>query len=166
MDDQSLSPGDAGAGQPPTHTEPASAVPPPFPPVGAPVYYPPPQRKGGFWAKVRSAMMTVMLIGSVLFNVLLVLIIASVLTGGIGGKDGVSISEQVYRPGDSEHCVALIDVAGLIEPDLRVTTTAMLRRAQRDQDVKGVLLRIDTAGGTITDSDMVPSPPSIQCSTR
>ena len=141
--------------QQPVDPQPVFSTPPP-PPAGGPVYYaaPPPQN-GGFWGKARNVMVTMMLVGSLLINLVFVIVLLSFLSGGVGGGDTIPINEHVVRSGDSSHRIALIEIRGMIEPKSTPTTLAMLERASKDKDVEAILLRVDSPGGYVTDSDEI-----------
>ena len=153
-DAQSQPPGGAPPQQP-VDPQPVFSTPPP-PPPGGPVYYaPPPVQNGGFWGKARNVMVTVMLVGSLLINLIFVVVLLSFLSGGVGGGNSIPINEHVIRSGDSSHRIALIEIKGMIEPKSTPTTLAMLDRAAKDSNVDAILLRVDSPGGYVTDSDEI-----------
>ena len=84
-------------------------------------------------------------------------------SGGLAGSGG-QISELVEtaEPGATQKIV-LIDARGVMltgsttlgDPGITRPTLAMLDRALEDESVAGVLLSLDTPGGSVTDADLI-----------
>jgi len=102
---------------------------------------------------------------------LLVLVLAGVLTAACSptsvtfnfGGDPAKLDESTVA-GDGDAKVALIDVTGMIAdaprpgllmpgPNPLDEIVARLTKAEKDNDVKAVVLRINSPGGTVTGSD-------------
>jgi protease IV len=89
------------------------------------------------------------------------LILISVLLGG--QTRGMESIHEVHVSGPQEgKALALIDVGGVMTrgggvSDEGITTPLlkMLKRAGEDDDVQGVLLRLNTPGGSVTDADLI-----------
>ena len=74
------------------------------------------------------------------------------LTGG--GIDD-NYLERVVEKGPASHKIAVIRVEGLIYDPLVAAVHSQVRRAARDDDVKAVILRINSPGGYLSASDML-----------
>jgi len=76
----------------------------------------------------------------------------------------VPFEEQVIS-GKGKNKILLLDISGVIqeeetslfsgEPDLVARVKEQLTKAARDETIKGVLLRINSPGGTVTASDLI-----------
>lgn len=96
-----------------------------------------------------------------LMGMLAVVGVTGIALSGLGGAAAGGIEEVVERPLPGAPKLVIIDVRG---PMMRgegfaggVTdqTLRMLDRALEDDLVSGVLLRIDTPGGSVTDADLI-----------
>jgi protease-4 len=88
--------------------------------------------------------------------------VAGVLLATLGGgaSSGPRILEEVEEsPPQAHQKLAVVEIHGALVDDSRTSTTSealdMLDRAREDDQVAGVLLRVDTPGGSVTDSDLV-----------
>ena len=85
------------------------------------------------------------------------------LAGGWGGADGQLIEHVESTESGATQKLVIIDVRGLMVsgsspwsgPGITRSTLSMLDRALEDETVAGVLLRLDTPGGAVTDADLV-----------
>src|SRR5690349_7121094 len=145
---------------PPTpQAPPPSAVPPPPPvmPPPPPVIIPSapsPQRKGGRGWMVVALILLVLLIFSFLSNVSHV---AKNLVSS-GGKhihsSGPRLEEVIVEDNDAANKIAVIDVQGIITSrvidggryNLVDIVKAQLKRAEDDDKVKAVILKVDSPG--------------------
>jgi protease-4 len=93
-----------------------------------------------------------LLIGSVVLNV--VLFGGLMLSGGLAGGSSGTIQEVVVA-GKSEDKVAVVPIVGLIDENMSRQVDHFLDLAEADDDVKAVILEIDTPGGTVTASDEI-----------
>ncbi len=79
--------------------------------------------------------------------------------GEAGGSDGRIYEEVESSPQGARRTLAIIDLRGAILGDgpggKAHEVIAMLERARDDDAVAGVLLAIDSPGGSVTDSDLV-----------
>jgi protease IV len=74
------------------------------------------------------------------------------LSGLMSGRTAPS---SILREGDESEKVAVIPIGGLIMGDAAARFDRFITRAERDPDVKAVVLEIDTPGGSIPASDEI-----------
>lgn len=115
-------------------------APPPFFPT------PPPKRGGGFKTFVM-VLSLLLLGGSLLLNLAL---FAASVGGGVGGAIQVPIQE-----GDSSHKIAVIPLNGLLDGGAAFHFDRFMKMVEQDENVKAVVLEIDSPGGTISGSDEI-----------
>lgn len=118
------------------------------PPKPIPVYLPPstPARKTGgrsFFGALFRYVFIILFILSVILNIYL----WSFLSLGV--------HEEEYRPGLKDQKIALIDLQGLINMSAAAEFQDMLKRAETDQSVRGVILVVNSPGGYVVPSDMM-----------
>jgi len=108
---------------------------------------------------VLAALAVILLVLSIAANgVLLIMVIGLVaaLRGSLaGGGVEDAYLERVIERGPSSKKIAVIRIEGLIYEPLVAQVGAKLKRAARDDDIKAVILRIDSPGGYLTASDML-----------
>jgi protease-4 len=122
---------------------------PPMPPMGQ-MGWPmvqggPPRRRRGGWKWAIIAILLVLLIGSVITNCFL----------AAGLAMGTSANQTVISAGDSHQTIAVIPLTGVIDGASEQQFDQMLDRAEKDDDVKAVVIRIDTPGGEVGASDEI-----------
>jgi protease-4 len=120
-----------------------------FPPGGmAPWGWgPPPGRpRGGKWRSILFAGVLCLLALSFLFN----LILAS---GKIAETDGVD--ELTITKGSSSGQIAVLPLEGLVDEAMETRVERYVNRAKADDNVKAVILLIDTPGGSVISSDEI-----------
>jgi len=124
------------------------------PPLATPVFYPPefyaarPRRP--VWARFLIALLVVGFLGSVLFN-LMFLVLAGM--GGLGSDS--SVRETFFsHEHDAPNKVAIISVEGTIITGEGIVKK-QIDKAREDESVKAVVLKVDSPGGTITGSDYI-----------
>jgi len=132
--------------------------PPPFPGEQAsgfgrnipPPAVAPPRRRRSIWA----VLATILLLLSVLVNVVLLVavigLVSSLMVGGIGEAP---IQELVIQKGPASIKIAVIRLEGIIDEEMVRSLGKQTRRAAEDNDVKAVILLIDSPGGGLTASD-------------
>ena len=139
-------PGGPPWGPPPFPGEQASGlgrnIPPP--PVA------PPRRRRSIWA----ILATILLLLSVLVNVvLLVAVIALASSLVVGGIGEAPINELVIQKGPASTKIAVIRLEGIIDEEMVRSLGKQTWRAAEDNNVKAVILLIDSPGGGLTASD-------------
>ncbi|MGB2997982.1 MAG: signal peptide peptidase SppA [Phycisphaerae bacterium] len=110
----------------------------------------PPRRRRSIWA----VLATILLLLSVLVNVVLLVavigLVSSLMVGGIGEAP---IQELVIQKGPASTKVAVIRLEGIIDEEMVTSLDKQTRRAAEDNNVKAVILLIDSPGGGLTASD-------------
>lgn len=117
--------------------------------VGRPAAYPPPPRRRSGLLALFLVLVVVLLGVSLLLNLLLI--------SGDGLGSTARVEEELYEPdrfGRGSEKIAIISVDGVIL-DGEGFVTRQIDQAQRDDDVKAVVLRIESPGGTISGSDLI-----------
>ncbi len=141
-----------GPAEPP-HSEPPRSLPPvpPAPPAMPPSYQPferPPRRSrwGTFW----SILFGLSFVGNLLLFLLLIGFVAFIATGS-----GKMTQESVLREGSRLNKIAVIDIQGTIDDQVAEEFLHHIKTAREDGDVKGLIVRINSPGGTISGSDRI-----------
>jgi protease-4 len=127
----------------------------PQPPTPMPGYgvSPPPARSPArgtgwriFWG--------IMLGFSVMANVVLFLMLIGVVALFATGQRGL-LTEEVVREGPASHKIAMVTVQGIIHGELANDVYQQLKAARQDRRVKGIIVRVNSPGGTISASDQI-----------
>jgi protease-4 len=114
-------------------------------------YMPPPRRSP--WRRVFTVVMVMVLVGSLFFNLLL-LGIVGVLAGGADGDR--KVQEKFYSHNkDARDKVAIISVEGVILESEEGFVKRQIDRALKDDNVKAVVVRVDSPGGSVSGSDYI-----------
>src|SRR6266850_6737400 len=142
---------------------PPPTPPPPSPPVIAPAASPRPPRKGRGWM-VLALVLLVFLGISVLFNighfVEKVVHFKGLQTHRTAGP---RLEEFVVEDNDASHKIAVVPIEGIITGQMVDRSgfnmvdivKAQLKRADEDDKVKAVLLKVDSPGGEVLASDEI-----------
>lgn len=88
----------------------------------------------------------------------LILILFATFFGGVVGRDSglpVRLSEHYVAGELSGAKVAVVEVSGLIMDDVVEHALRQLRQARDDSQVRAVVLRIDSPGGTVSGADQI-----------
>ena len=139
-----------GAGGPPPgmYPPPPMFSPPPpmmmMPPPGFGMQ--PPGRGGGAGKTILLILAFMLLALSVLFNVLLL--------GGSAMGGNSTLRETVAKGSDSAK-IAVVPLVGIIDTRMPREFDGYLNQAESDEDVKAVIIEIDSPGGTVTASDEI-----------
>jgi len=109
------------------------------------------QQSGGFLPRAAVWLMLLFLIISLLVNISL---FRSQSAGYLGSGDGPS---EAFHSGDhlATDKLAIIRVMGTIMPPFSERVIKGIKKARDDEHVKGVLLVVDSPGGTVTDSHKI-----------
>lgn len=137
----------------------SSPLPPPPgqspPPLGGPMpsFYPPyppppPQRPRRLWRKIVVVLLILVLGCSLLLNFGL-LLFAGMTMGGTSSR------AQVILEGDATQKIAVIPLKGIIADEEYQRVDRFFTQAEKDDQVKAVVLEIDSPGGTVSASDMI-----------
>ncbi len=109
----------------------------------------PPRRRSGwriFWRIVLSL--------SILANVVLFVMLLGVVAVFATGQRGF-LTEEVVREGPAKNKIAMITVQGIIHGQTAGDVHRQLKAARKDPRVKGLILRVNSPGGTISASDQI-----------
>jgi len=128
---------------------PASPLPPRIPP-------PPPRRSGGSTALGILLGMSLAINFLCLGGICVSFIFASRLASGLGSgvSEKISLSERHYA-GDKSATdkVAIVQIDGILMEGLTNYALKQIDQAAKDKNVKAIVVRINSPGGTITESD-------------
>ena len=135
-------PGDPRVQGPP----PATVAAPPMP---QPWWMQPQPRKKSFGRRLLTWLGILFFCGSVLLNVMLLAFLAVSISPN-GGLQSVTVSE-----GASNQVVAVYSVEGTIGEETAAEFRWFHREVQKDRDIKAVVLRVNSPGGTVAASDEI-----------
>ena len=91
---------------------------------------------------------------SVVANVILFLMLIGIVTIFVAGQGSI-LAEEVIREGPAKDKIAVITVQGIIEGELANEVYGQLKAARHDNKVKGLIVRVNSPGGTISASDQI-----------
>jgi protease-4 len=91
---------------------------------------------------------------SVLANIALVLMLIGIVTIFTTGQ-GRLFTEEVIREGPSRTKIAVIAVEGVINSEQAKGVYRQLKQARQDRHVRGLIIRVNSPGGTISGSDQI-----------
>jgi len=111
----------------------------------------PPKKKRSLWRIVWGIVTFLSVAANVILLVLLIGIIAVFATGSLRG----AYQEKVIQPGPRTDKIAVIPIGGVIDADQARRVYEQLRLAREDPAVKGLIVRIDSPGGSISGSDQI-----------
>jgi len=131
----------------PPQPQPLEPIPPPA--QGTPTTVKRPKKRIGwkiFWG--------IILTLSVLANIILFLMLIGVLVLFATGQRGV-FTEEVVQAGPRTTKIAVIKVQGLIDDERAGNVYRQLKRARGDKHMKGLIIQVNSPGGTISASDHI-----------
>ena len=132
---------------PPPSQGPIYGAPPPS--FVAPVVSAPPKKGGGwrvFWGIIVAL--------SVMANIAMFLILIGVIiVFGTGRVDG--FMREVLETGPGSAKIAVINLRGIIDDRQAYDVIEQMKMAKEDRQVKGVILRVASPGGTVSASDQI-----------
>ncbi|HUW20511.1 MAG TPA: signal peptide peptidase SppA [Sedimentisphaerales bacterium] len=91
---------------------------------------------------------------SILANIVLFLMVIAMGTFFVIGQEGV-FTEEVIRDGPRTTKIAVVRLQGIIDDDQARDVYRQLKRARQDDRVKGIILRVNSPGGTVSGSDRI-----------
>jgi len=91
---------------------------------------------------------------SILANIALVLMLIVVVTIFAAGQRDL-LTEEVIRKGPARTKIAVITLEGIIHGERAKDVYRQLKTARRDSHVKGLIVRVNSPGGTISASDQI-----------
>jgi len=109
-----------------------------------------PRRKGAGWRIFWGIVLAL----SVMANIALFLMLLGVVAIFATGQRGL-LNEEVVREGPARTKIAIISVEGLIYGEQAKNVYRQLKAAREDKRVKGIIVRVNSPGGTISASDQI-----------
>jgi len=109
-----------------------------------------PARKGSGWR----IFWGIVLAFSVMANIALFFMLIGVVALFATGPGGM-LNEEVIREGPARNKIAVITLQGVIHGQLASDVYQQLKVAGRDKRVKGLIVRVNSPGGTISASDQI-----------
>lgn len=129
--------------------------PPPEPPIhglhaNTPVSTPPPRKKRSGWRIFWGILLAMSVMANIALFLMLIGVIAVLATGHTG-----LLTEEVLREGSASNKIAVVSVQGIIQKNLADDVYSQLKTARQDRRVRGLILRVNSPGGTISASDQI-----------
>ena len=109
-----------------------------------------PARKGTGWRIFWGIILALSVMANIALFLMLIGVVAIFATGQRG-----ALTEEVIREGPARTKIAMISVEGLIYGEQAQNVYRQLKAARRDKHVKGVIVRVNSPGGTISASDQI-----------
>ncbi len=108
------------------------------------------QQSGGFFGRLKFWLLSTLLMSSLLANLMMYVDYSKYFEGAEG-------PHERFHSGDrhASDKLALIHVSGVIMAPFSDRIVKMIKKAKDDDDVKGVLLAVDSPGGTVADSHKI-----------
>jgi len=107
-------------------------------------------RKGSGWRIFWGIILAL----SVMANIALFLMLMGVIALFATGSRGI-LTEEVIRKGPRKNKIAVISVEGIIYGEQAKNVYRQLNAARQDRSVKGLIVRVNSPGGTISGSDQI-----------
>jgi protease-4 len=111
---------------------------------------PAPARKGAGW----KIFWGIVLAFSIIANAVLFLMLLGVIALFSAGHRGM-MTEEVLREGPARNKIVVINLQGVIQSQLAADVHQQLKSAKQDGRVKGLIVRVNSPGGTISASDEI-----------
>jgi protease-4 len=109
-----------------------------------------PPGRGSGWRILWS----ILLVLSVMANIVMFLMLVGLLAVFATGQRG-TLAEEVIREGPGRNRIAMVTVQGIIHGQLANDVHRQLKAARQDRRVKGIIVRVNSPGGTISASDQI-----------
>jgi len=132
--------------QPPPGMQPMPPMPPMMMPP--PMFMPPPQKERSFARAIFMTLATTIFGLSLAANVYL-LLFSGLMSGASSARQATIVE------GDPTERIAVIPVDGLIANEASQQFARFMKTAEADKNVKGLVIEIDSPGGTVTASDEI-----------
>ena len=128
-------------------------TPPPYVPSPAPLpyAYPPAPPKRSIWRIFWWFFFGV----SVLVNLGLFLGLIGMATFFTVGAQGSAFTENVIQSGDRRDKIVVVNLVGMIDSQQALKIREQIKIARKDSAVKGMILRVNSPGGTVSASDQI-----------
>ncbi len=128
--------------------------PPPEEPISGFNSSPPPQqqpKKTSVWR----IFFRIIFALSIMANVALLFLLFGVVLFFATGQGAGFLTEEVVREGPAKNKIAMITVQGIIDGRMSGDVYQQLKHARRDPDVRGLIVHVNSPGGTISASDQI-----------
>ncbi len=96
----------------------------------------------------------IILVMSVLANIVLFMVLIGVVAVFAAGQKGI-FTEEVIQAGPRTTKIAVITVQGIINGEKARDIYSQIKTAKEDERVKGLIIRVNSPGGTISASDEI-----------
>ncbi|UCD51142.1 MAG: signal peptide peptidase SppA, partial [Phycisphaerales bacterium] len=130
-------------------SQPSSSPPPPPPPPYQP--YERPRRRFSAWRVFWGILFALSVLANVGLFLMLIILGAAIATGQVGGGYG----EVVVRDGPRTDRIVLVNIDGIIHSQQADNVYRQLKAAREDRSIRGLILRVNSPGGTISGSDRI-----------
>ena len=133
-----------------SNPEPPRQSPPPAPP--APMYQPyaPPPRRSRGWRVFWGILFTLSVLANIGMFLMLIVVFAMVASGQI---DQYQVA--VLQEGDTGQRIAVVNLTGIIDDGQADEIHNQLQVVSDDESIRGVILRVNSPGGTVSGSDRI-----------
>ena len=122
----------------------------PVPVSAGPVYIERPRKRSAWRVLCR-----ILFVFSILGNLFLILVLVGVSAAMLGSGSNRFYVEDTIREGDSSNKIAIIRLEGIINGDLSDNISKQLRTVAKDKEVKAVIVRTISPGGSVSASDQI-----------
>ncbi len=147
MNNEPFDPETTGAYQNPPQTPPPYAPPPAAPPYP----YPPTRPKRSIWRVFWWFFFVV----SILINLGLFLGLIGMTAFFMVGAPGSAFTENVIQSGDRSDKIVVVNLLGMIDGQQSTKIREQIKMARKDDSVTGMILRVNSPGGTVSASDQI-----------
>ncbi|MCL5946206.1 MAG: signal peptide peptidase SppA [Planctomycetes bacterium] len=103
---------------------------------------------------VWKAFLILLLLLSLAANAALLMALTGALSIRGGWRPANQLEKRVIRQGSADQ-IALVHITGLVDGSMVKSVTQQLRAIDHDTTIKAVVLRVDSPGGGVTDSDEI-----------
>jgi protease-4 len=110
----------------------------------------PAPRRGTGWRIFWGIVLAFSILGNIVLFLMLIGVIAILATG-----QRTILTEEVIKEGPARTKIAMINVQGIIHGELANDVYNQLEAARNDSHVKGIIVRVNSPGGTISASDQI-----------
>ncbi|HAL45357.1 MAG: hypothetical protein A2Y12_11685 [Planctomycetes bacterium GWF2_42_9] len=111
---------------------------------------PQPPKKSVGWKIFFGIILTLSILANIVLFIALV-IVGSVSLSGVSAKS--YYNEKVVQEGPSTSKIAIINVQGIIQNEMEKELEAQIKSASKDQNIKALIFRIVSPGGSVSASD-------------
>jgi len=108
-------------------------------------------KKRGFW-KIIWGIFTGL---SVLANIMLFFILIAIIAAFATRRQTSFFTEEVIQPGTRTNKIAVINLEGFIDSQKTKDINRQIKAASKDNNVKGLILRVYSPGGMVSSSDQI-----------